>query len=357
MANRDDLRGLAPEIRVRVNGADLPAAAQADLVAVEVLLDVDAPSMFALRLVNWDGAQHKLTWSDTDQFVLGSAVEVLMGYVDRLETVMVGEITGLEMEMHAEGTPLLIVRGYDRRHRLMRGHRTRTFRQMKDGDIASQLARDAGLAAQVEDTRVSHAYVVQHNQTDFEFLQARAARIGYEVVVEDKTLFFHPPPITTDEALTLDREGDLVELSLRLSSMNEVGELSVRGWDPKTKQPIVATASPGSERSQMGGAASGPSTVQTAFEDRPGAASVAQPVASQAEADQMAQGRFDAMALDYVWAEGLCAGRSDLRAGMVIRLDGLGQRFSGRYYVTAATHSFSPLRGYRTRFNVRRNGT
>ncbi len=358
MSSNQELRELTPSYRVQVNGADLPEQATHDLATVNVLLDVAAPSMFTLRLTNWDADQRKFTWSDERLFALGNAVEVQMGYVDQLETLMVGEITGLEPEWTVNGTPMLTVRGYDRRHRLMRGHKTRTFRQVTDSDVASQLASAVGLQADTVDSKVRHPYVLQHNQTDLEFLQARARRIGYEVLMEDKKLIFRPPPITQSAALTLTYAGDVgdfLEFYLRLSSLNAVSEIAVHGWDVKTKEVIIAKASAGSERGTMDGAISGPAAVKDFGQYS--AISVERPLSSQAEADQMAKGHFDAMALDYVSGEGVCVGRSDLRAGMVIKLDGLGQRYSGHYYVTEATHTYSAMRGYRTTFTVRRNAT
>ena len=45
--------------------------------------------------------------------------------------------------------------------------------------------------------------------------------------------------------------------------------------------------------------------------------------------------------------------QTDLRAGSVLELEGLGQRYSGRYFVTATTHSIGDD-GYTTQFNCRR---
>jgi phage protein D len=39
----------------------------------------------------------------------------------------------------------------------------------------------------------------------------------------------------------------------------------------------------------------------------------------------------------------------------VVKLDGLGKRFSGPYYVTQASHVYDAAEGYTTRFTVRRN--
>ncbi len=347
---------LAPQFGIRINGSDLPFKAMTDVISVTVHQDVAAPGMFALRLITWDITAIKITWADDELFAVGNEVEIQMGYVDDLHILMVGEITGLEPEFFASEVPLLTVRGYDRRHRLLRGRKTRSFTQVKDSDLASQIAVRAGLSAQATDTGVTLDYVLQHNQTDLEFLQDRAQRIGYEVVVEDKTLQFRPRQHAGSEVLTLNREGDLIEFYPRLTTLNQVDAVAVRSWNPRDKQAIVGQAASGDESTRMGGSTVGPAAAAAAFGSTE-SASVDRPVFSQAEADQMARGRFDELALAYITGEGSCIGRTDLRAGTLIGIEGLGRRFSGSYYVTSTTHTYTPQRGYRTGFTVRRNAT
>ena len=119
---------------------------------------------------------------------------------------------------------------------------------------------------------------------------------------------------------------------------------------------MVGQADDGDQRSTMGGTLGGPSASASAFGNT-SAASVVQPVSTQAEADQIARGRFNEMALAYISGEGVAVGRTDLRAGSVVRIEGLGRRFSGQYYVTSTVHSYTPTQGYRTAFTVRRNAT
>jgi phage protein D len=287
---------------------------------------------------------------------VGNEVEIQMGYVDNLQKLMVGEITGLEPEFSANEVPMLTVRGYDRRHRLLRGRKTRSFTQVKDSDIASQIAADAGLTAQVEGTAVTLDYVLQHNQSDLQFLRQRARRIGYEVVVEDKTLHFRPHQNAASEVLTLTWENDLIEFHPRLTTLEQVGQVAVRGWNPKDKEAVVAEAAAGSESSTMGGTTGGPSAADGAF-GQSSYTSIDWPVFSQAEADKMAVGQFNNMALAYISGEGIVAGRTELRAGTVVKIEGLGDRFSGNYYVISATHMYTPRNGYRTAFSVRRNAS
>jgi phage protein D len=51
---------------------------------------------------------------------------------------------------------------------------------------------------------------------------------------------------------------------------------------------------------------------------------------------------------------GSAVGNPNIRAGAVIRLEGIGPDFSGDYRVTSATHSIDSG-GYRTQFEVRKD--
>jgi phage protein D len=248
------------------------------------------------------------------------------------------------------------VRGYDRRHRLQRGRKTRTFVQQKDSDIAAQIASEAGLTAEVEDSSTVHEYVLQANQTDLDFLHERASRIRYEVVVEDKTLFFRPVANAQSAVLTLTMDGDLLEFYPRLSSAGQVSEVAVRSWSPKEKKELLSQATAGDAVSTMGGQESGAALAEGAFGTAIELLS-ARPVVTQAEADQLAKARLNDLMLALISGEGVCWGRTDLRAGKVIKIDGVGQRFSGQYYVTGVIHRYSFQGGYETHFMVRRNAS
>lgn len=346
---------LAPEIHLRVDGAD---AHETRVEEVSVLQDVSAPGMFTLRMSYWD-LNRNVVWEKENLFAEGREVEIQMGYAGApLATMMVGEITGLEPELSAGEVPMLTVRGYDCRHRLMLGRKTRSFTQVKDSAIATRVAEDAGLSAVVEDTRVTHEYVLQHNQTDWEFLEGRARRLGFEVVAERKTLKFQPHKNDRSEVEVIPLSfDDLIEFRPRLSTRGVAGEVIVQGWSPKDKQEITGKASAGDIGTTMG-SRGGPAVVKAAFKIKACQDSVVdRPVFSQAEAEQIARGRLKEMALAYVTGEGVTKGCTDLKAGTVVRIAGIGKRFSGLYYLTSVCHTYSPRRGYRSAFTVGRNAT
>ncbi len=355
MAVADTKNPLVPDFEVIISGSTLSTQVAAHVVSVTVDDSLEAAGMFVLEIAGSDAQEKESPWVDDESlFALGNVVEVKMGYRDNLETLIIGEITSLEPEFVFTRLPALIVRGYDRRHRLLQGRKTRTFLQQKDSDIASQIASEAGLTAQAEDSGTVHDYLLQANQSDLDFLRERAQRIQYEVIVEDKSLIFRPAAQAGSETMTLTPDDDLLEFHPRLSSFGQVSEVTARSWNPKDKKEIVGQAKAGDEVSKMGGQSSGAEIIESAF-GAVGELMSARPAATQAEADAQAKSRFNELLLDLVMGEGVARGRTDLRAGKVIKIDGVGKRFSGQYYVSSATHRYSPRLGYQTHFTVRRN--
>lgn len=357
MAARDEFETLTPEFGIYINGSQVPIdTITADLISLNVLDDVDAMSMFAVTLSAWDAAEVKVKWVDHKLFREGNPVKIEMGYHNQLKTLFSGEITGLEPDFAEARPPTFTVRGYDRRHRLMRERKTRSFTNLKDSDIASQLAREAGLRPEVDDSKVGLPYVLQHNQTDMEFLLSRARRIEYEAVVEDSSLLFRPRKIEKNAAVNLRLNIELLEFRPRMTTMGQVKEFTVRGWNPKDKKEIVASSTAGDESTKMGGTVTGPANAKQLFSGT-GSTRVTMPVQSQEEADQMAKQGFSEMALGYIRAEGVCIGDPRLRAGTVVKVEGIGERFSGLYYLCSTEHRFSMRKGYRTAFSALRNAT
>src|SRR5262249_48075595 len=292
-----------PGFSVKINGRDLPLEAKVEVTRVVVEDSLDSAGAFAIELNNLDADTQTVKWSDASLFDPGSVVEIQMGYVEALETVMVGEITGLELSFPERARALLTVRGQDRLHRFRRGRRTRSYLQVKDSGVAEQLAGDLGLGHDVEDSREVHPYLLQLNQTDIDFLLTRARAIGYELLVDDRTLHFRKRKNDRGKTVTLTFSHGLLTFYAYLSTADQVSEVTVRGWDPKARQALVGRARPADVTGKMQGSEVGPAAAQRLFGTRVRTI-VDQPVTTQNEADLLARGVLNEMALGYIVGEG-----------------------------------------------------
>lgn len=348
---------LAPNCDVLIDDRPLKIVPQSGLTRLEITQDLEAPGMVTLEFDDyWDLSKGAIDDSLIDLFELGGQVEVKLGYGQQSESVFIGDITGLEPEFSREGPPRLVVRGHDFSHRLMRGTKTQTFTEMRDSDIVSQVARGAKLSVQASRTKEKLDYVLQHNQTDLAFIRQRAARIGYEAIVEHKKLLFRPFKLKEKSTLTLHLE-DLWEFSPRLSTLGLVDKVEVRGWNPSQKKPeVIGKAQVGDQQFAKLGRVSGAKVAVKEF-GRATRQIINQTASSIPEAKAIAEGQLNLIALGYITGQGSCQGNSALRPGNLITIEGIGKQFSGDYYVTATTHRYSEEVGYETEFTVRRNAT
>src|SRR5262249_34119876 len=202
-------------------------------------------------------------------------------------------------------------------------------------------------------SKIQHEHVYQHNQSDLEFIRERAARLGFEVFVDNKTLVARPQGNTAEASQTLTLGHHLYSFRARVVGSPVPASIETRGWDQKQKKEIVGKAS--SPQANMGRTV-GPAASKRAF----GHSTLRVtdwPVSSKAEADRLSGGVLDTLALNYVEAEASGYGQSALKAGTVVRIDGAGARFSGLYYVRSAEHTLDTASGYQTSLNLRRNAT
>jgi phage protein D len=299
--------------------------------------DCDQPDMCVLTLNN---AAH--TFSNETR--LGDEVEVKIGGAGG-KRIFKGEVVAIEPIYRTGGESKCIVRAFNRLHRLLRGRKSITFMNKKDSEIAKAIAQGNGLSAEVEDSGVAHAHVYQHNQTDLEFLRLIAARSGFEVLCEDKTLYFRKPRADKKSGVELhinQARGGVVlkSFSPRMSSAGLVKEVEVRSWNPEKKEEIVARASASDSKL---GTRIAPSEASAFGETI--TFTVDRPVASPEEAKKLAEAKLNDILMDFVAGDGLCIGSPDIQAGMVVQIfvnpDKQDDRFNGGYFVTGASHRYS----------------
>jgi uncharacterized protein involved in type VI secretion and phage assembly len=316
----------------------------ADLLEVVVDHSLHLPSMFTIRLFN-----HDMKWLRDETFREGKKVEIFYGERSRFK-LMSGKIAGLEPKLET-AHPTLVVRGYDLSHKLYRGGYRRSFSQVSDSDLATRLAREAGLRpGNIDATSEVHEYFFQNNQTNAELLLERARRIGYELWVEDDALHFRKPS-ANGAPVQLAWGETLLSFRPRLSTSEQVNEVEVRGWDPKQKRAVVGRATRGQGAAEIGISEPGSSIATQAWGEA-NFAIVDQFVRSPSEAEALAQAALDEMTSAFVEAEGTCAANGEITPGRQVQIDGVGARFNGTYYVTQVIHEWTSEQGLQTRFSA-----
>jgi phage protein D len=349
----------AVAFKVKLGGSEVDSN---DLASWEVSQDLGQPHMAVVTVRDEAG-----TFSESKN--LGDPIEVTAGEDD--EELFKGEVVGIESVYRANGENTTRFRAFNKLHRLGRGRKSRTFVSQSDKDIVGTVAGDHGLSPQCgSDPSITHDHVYQHNQTDLEFLRVRAARLGYDVWVEDTKLYFDKPDPGKDSGIKL-RYGDaetssssgevfLKRFMPRLSATAVVSKVTVRGWNPEKKEEIVGEVEASASKLGKTGADSASNSAfgeAVTFE-------VDFPIFSVDEAKAIAQAKLDTLLMSYITGDGECRGTPGMKPGVVVTCtvnpDESGARFNGKYMLVGCTHRFTNAKsgdsgGYVTAFRFNRD--
>jgi phage protein D len=353
------------EPKVQIDGQEAPPELVKDLLEITVEESLHLPAMFTLVIHNSylstvNRAEYK-EWRHEQLFKIGT--EITIGFVssttqdsnfkDKTEQNLIeGEVTGIEAHFNEKTEAPIIIRGYDVSHRLHRGRYNRSFLNQTDSDIVKQIVGETGLSpGKIDASGVTHEYVFQENQTNMEFLRERAARIGYELFVQDGKLNFCQPE--SKESLNLKWLHEISKFSVRVTNAEQVKTVEVRSWDFTQKKLITSEASSEKVITETGNGKG--NQTSTAFKGKPSNPKmivVDKPVTTENEAKKMAQALCDELGGEFVYADAQADGNPQIRPGKVVNLEEMGDRYSGKYYITETRHFYSQ-RVYTTHFSIR----
>ncbi|MGH8974434.1 MAG: VgrG-related protein [Acidimicrobiia bacterium] len=335
-------------VSIKVAGSPLSDAGLRALAEVRVEQSLHVADAFTLRFND-----HDLALIGGKTFDLGMEVEVgvdVNGVVTRL---MTGEVTALSAELDGLHQQQFVVAGLDRRHRLARGVKVRTFVNQTDGAAITTIARDYGLRVSADSTPGVHDYLLQCG-TDYEFVGERARVCGFDWWVQDQTLHFKRP-VASGPAPEVTWGSGLRRFKLRLSSAESASEAIVRGWNPVTQEALVGTAPMAGAR----GAGVELATDASLVKDRVGKGpqkfpakrfAWGAPVKDQGEAKALATALAHRATSEQAVAKGETLGNPKLRPGVSVSIKGVADALCGTYLLTRVEHILGADRPYLTRF-------
>jgi phage protein D len=355
----------APDYEIRVENRVLDETTKGDILDVTVTMEKDQLTGFSLNINNWDDKNFKFKYSNCDTFDVCNRVFIKMGYTNKLRAMTQGLITSMTPRFPASGPPTIAVNGSDAlfklRDRKPGPKDNVTFAGLTDWQIASKVAKRNHIKFKATEEGKPHDIVVQKDQDDLTFLMERAKRIDFECFIrvdpdtgEDVLHFVKPTDARGGGPIRVyvfEWGKSLISFNPQLKIGEQVGTVTVGGWDFRTKKRISYTAEPKDLPEISGGHRSGPAAVQKCMPEKKENVPD-QPVTSHEELRDLAIALLRERAYEYLTGTGQVIGIPDLRPGDNVELKGLGKRFSLTYYVKKVVHTLGSS-GYLTDFEVR----
>jgi hypothetical protein len=383
----------APDFRVTINGQDLPAALRQSISSIRYEDGTQAADRVEVGIANVDLRwlqQHirglgfnafpsgfgvgaaRFSPAPDGLFDIDNGLRLSLGYAPGpLEEVFKGDITGVEASFPSGGMPTMSIVAHDYMHRMSEGKYARGFGPLPDAIIAAILGAENFLIPLIDPVVIAGSTAVaavnlvfngtgrkQKGESDLDLLKEIAATYDSDFWVDGDFLYFSRfMPKEYTPRLTLRWGESLLDFSPKVSTIGSVAASAMKFTLRELPLSFLVNVFWDFDRETLGirvvpGEAAGLLKMIVGPTDT----MINQPIGSPADITNSAlviAHELRTKINNRLTASGSAIGDPRIRAGAVIRFDGLGPDFSGDYRVASATHSID-AGGYRTTFQVRK---
>ncbi|SHJ76921.1 Rhs element Vgr protein [Malonomonas rubra DSM 5091] len=323
-----------PTFAILIEGEDISREYQ--VAALTVIKQVNRISTAKILLHDGDPARGDFEVSNSEMFIPGKEIEICGGYHSLENTLFRGIITGHGIKARQRRPSMLSIECRHSAFRMSLYRRSAYFSELKDSDLFTQMAENYSIGSEIEETSVEHAELVQYNCTDWDFMLTRAEANGQQVLTNRNELQIGPPDFSADPVQTLTYGATLLEFEAEIDARDQIASVSSESWD-----------SAGQELFSRDGSADEVETPgDLLFEELADVAAQQAPVqrsGSQLREDELqawSDARLQKQRLAKVQGRARCTG-IDVNPGDLIELEGVGDRFRGRAFVSGIRHEFS----------------
>lgn len=304
--------------------------------SISVVKEVNKIPTAKIILIDGEASEREFKLSNEDLLIPGKKVEITAGYHSDEETIFKGIVMKHSIKVR-ENSSQLIVECKDEVVKMTIGRKSKYFYESKDSEIIEELITNQGLSKDVEATSYKHQELVQYNATDWDFMILRAQANGRLCFVDDGKVTVAKPDISQEEIETVSFGATLLEFDAQIDARHQFKKVSSYAWnhsdqellEVEAKNPSVSLNGniPVSDLEKIIGLKN--------LELKHGGAVTDKQLQDWADAKLLFQ------QLAKVRGRAQFQGIPGVKPNTILKLEGVGDRFSGKVYITGVSHSIS----------------
>ena len=321
-------------IRVTVFSGGAKLADEAQLISLTVTRAVNRVPTARLIFADGDMPNRKFPLSDAESLTPGTSIRITAGYGDDEQAIFEGIVIKHSIQISGENAARLLVECRDKVVKMTVGRKNATYSKMLDSAVIGNLISAAGLTGDVTATSTEHTNLVQYYASDWDFMLSRAEANGLLVIATDGALTVKAPDTSGEPTLEVTYGADLIEFEAEIDARTQFSSASASTWSPGDQTEQTATATPPklNQQGNIDAATLAGVIGLSAYQIQSGAAIESTSLDTWAKALQMKAG------LARIRGKMRFQGSAKAKVGALIKLVGVGTRFSGDVFVGAVTH-------------------
>jgi Rhs element Vgr protein len=303
---------------------------QYHLLSAVVNKEVNRIPMATLVYTDGEASKQSFELSGKADFEPGKEIEIKAGYRSDEKTLFKGIVVKHSIKIR-NSNALLVVECRDKAFKMTNACKSKYALETKDSDLFEELIGAHGLEKDVTATTVTHKQIVQYNCTDWDFILCRADANGMLCMANDGKLTIAPPDFGGEAALTIQYGATVHELDAEIDARLQYKSVKGSTWN-YTDQELSSDT----EAEDPGVPDTGNLSAAT-LADISGEAEHRLYHSGKLETPEMQAWVNAAMMrhrLAKIRGKVTTDGTADVLPGQLIQLQGVGERFEGKLYVT-----------------------
>ncbi len=320
--------------KVLVEGEELSKKHQVKQILVEK--EVNRISTATLILLDGEASKQDFKLSNEELLIPGKQIEISVGYHSDEEIIFKGIVITHSLKIRNNST-LLIVECKDEAVKMTVGRKSNYFYELSDSDIFESIIDTYGLDKDVEATNFTHKELVQYHTSDWDFLISRAQANGKLCFLEDGKVAIKKPDISQESVETVAFGATMLDFDAEIDARDQFSKVSSYAWNHADQELLEIEAN--DPAISLNGNLSPSDLAETIgldnLELRHGGA------VSDVELQDWADAKLFFQQLAKIRGRVKFQGIPAVKPGVVLKLEGVGDRFNGNVYVTAVRHEIA----------------
>lgn len=320
--------------KVLSGGTELPGKYGVKSIVVEK--EVNRIPYASIVILDGSVPEQDFKLSNEELLTPGKEIEITAGYHLEEETIFKGVVVKHNIKIR-NGSSYLIIECRDKAVKMTLGRKSKYFYESTDSDIIEELISNSGLTADVEATANSHQELVQYRASDWDFMVTRAQANGKLCFVDDGTIKVAKPDLSGETIETVAFGSSVHEFDGEIDARDQFSKITASSWS-YTDQELIETEAEDPAINLNGDLSASDLAGVFGIEDlqfKHGGN------LTQEELQDWGNAKATFQQLAKTRGRVQFQGIPDVKPGVLLTLEGVGNRFNGKIYITGVRHEIA----------------
>lgn len=301
-----------------------------NVLSIVVNKEVNRIASATIIMADGNPAQESFEISNTADFEPGKEIEIKAGYRANEETIFKGIVIKHGIKVRKNGS-LLIIECKDKAVKMTNICKCKYFHDATDSDMMEELIDTYGIDKDVESTSITHKQVIQYNATDWDFIVCRADVNGMLCIANDGKLSIAKPEFSGTEVLTLQYGATIHDLDAEIDARFQYKAVKASAWNFTDQELLDSVEAEDPGLPEAGNLAS---DTLAAIVDEDEFRLYHSGKIEEPEMQQWVNAKMMKHQLAKIRGKVKTDGTAAVLPGTIIQLNGAGERFEGKLFVT-----------------------